>query len=81
MISFVHGPTNWNEKDNFWYELESIGDSFAGPWLCLEDFNALLSPIDKKGGSRVSDLSSLGFHSFLLNSGLMDVGYIGNPFA
>lgn len=80
MITFVHGPTNWNEKDYFWYDLESIGNSFAGPWFCLRDFNALVSQADKYGGRPVSASSSCGFQAFMLNSGLMDVGFVGNSF-
>ncbi|KAB1200855.1 Beta-glucosidase BoGH3B [Morella rubra] len=67
-LSLAFCSTNWNEKDYFWYDLESIGNSFAGPWFCLRDFNALVSQADKYGGRPVSASSSCGFQAFMLNS-------------
>lgn len=77
MLSFVYGPNDCNEKFSFWYNLEEVGNSFAGAWLCPGDFNALLNPSDKKGGRPFSGSSPNGFLSFMLNTGLVDVG---NPF-
>lgn len=57
-----------------------MGTSFGGPWACMGDFNALLYQADKQGGNLVASSSSGGFRSFLLNIGMVDVGFVGNPF-
>lgn len=46
------------------------------------DFNAILSQSNKQGRRPVGSSSSSGngFHNFILNSGMVDIGFSGNPF-
>lgn len=57
-----------------------MGESFDGPWACMGNFNAVLFQADKQGGHPVASSSSRGFHNFLLNTGMVDVGFLGNPY-
>lgn len=45
LLTFVYGPTLWNEKAVFWYDLECCRNVFAGPWLCFGDFNSIFHQI------------------------------------
>lgn len=47
LLSFVYGPTRWNEKSLFWYELPLSGANHGGPWLCLGYFNTIINQSDK----------------------------------
>lgn len=80
MLTFVYGLTDCNEKYTLWSYLEHIGNCFSVPWLLMDDFDSLLSQADKIGGRPVASASSGDFFNFMLNIGLMDIGYAGNPF-
>lgn len=81
LLSFVYSPTIWNEKPHFWYELECSGSIFDGLWLCLGDFNAVVSQQDKMGGRTVRNSSlSRSMSRFLWQTGVIDLGFSGNPF-
>lgn len=81
LITFVHGPTAWNDKEKFCYDLEYYGNVFRGPWLCLGNFNAIMNQYEKWGGRPVGS-SSIGnaLNQFLWNSGMLDLGFSGNPY-
>lgn len=81
LISFVHSPTLWNEKEKFWYDLEHSGNSFHGPWLCLGDFNVVIQQSEKWGGRPVSSCSTMnGMRHFLWQTGMLDLGFSSSPF-
>lgn len=46
----------------------------------MDNFNAILSSSKKLGGRPVASSLSSGFHNFLLNSGMVDIGFYGNLF-
>lgn len=39
----VYGPTQGNQKPEFWQSLHRAASFFAGPWLCVGDFNCILA--------------------------------------
>lgn len=81
LLSFVYGLTLRNEKAAFWYDLSCRGNDFAGPWLCLGDFNAIMHQNDKWGGRPVGSSSISGLmNRFLWQIGMIDLGFSGNPF-
>lgn len=80
MLSCIHGPSSWANKPGFWHNLQVIGNSFAGPWMLMGDFNAILSQQDKRGGRPFASSSTDPFFSFVHSFGLVDLGYEGNPF-
>ncbi|KAK3033681.1 hypothetical protein RJ639_034560 [Escallonia herrerae] len=51
-----------------------------GPWLGIGDFNEILAISDKRGGRPYASPSHGGFPSVMLEKGLVDLGFSGNPF-
>lgn len=47
MFTEVYAPTEWHKKELFWRHLAANSDSFNGLWLCVGDFNSILSIEDK----------------------------------
>ena len=39
-----------NRRELFWEELGSIKGLWEGPWCLGEDFNVVLSPMEREGG-------------------------------
>lgn len=50
------------------------------PFVCLGDFNDLISPADKRGGRSVRASFSLGLAHFVEVNGLVDLGFSGPHF-
>lgn len=49
-------------------------DDFVGPWLCVGDFNLIISPEDKQGGCDFASSSIGDLRSFMNQKGLIDLG-------
>jgi hypothetical protein len=67
-------------KSCFWDSLLNEGKDYYGPWLCIGDFNMILSQSEKYGGRPFTCPSNDHFHSFLDSFGMVDLGFFGNPF-
>jgi hypothetical protein len=58
----------------------AAGENFACPWLCIGDFNHVLDQSEKLGGLPVASSSYCPFKHFIDHHGLVDLGFVGNPF-
>ncbi|CAL1398314.1 unnamed protein product [Linum trigynum] len=50
------------------------------PWVCMGDFNQILSGEEKRGGNPIDETNALEFREALEFCGLLDCGYEGYPF-
>ncbi|KAF7153351.1 hypothetical protein RHSIM_Rhsim01G0274800 [Rhododendron simsii] len=78
--SFIYGSPNREGRDQAWEELTHIGRFESLPWLCIGDFNEVLSTSDKMGGSILSPRRLSSFHEMLTTCGLVDLGFKGPRF-
>jgi hypothetical protein len=76
----VWSPLNKREREVFWDSFADFGGSFEAPWLCIGDFNSILSQSEKQGGRPVASTSHCPFKNFIENFGMVDLGFAGNPF-
>ncbi|KAF9688547.1 hypothetical protein SADUNF_Sadunf02G0208300 [Salix dunnii] len=79
-ISFVYAKNLRSERKILWDELCEIASILDGPWVVGGDFNAVLNVKESKGGDNPNQGSMEDFGSYLLDFGLLDVGYEGNDF-
>lgn len=79
-LSFVYAPPIPTARQQFWECLDTVGNAYDGPWLLARDFNAILNNSEKKGGRPYASSSSGGFHGFVDDNALLDLGYVGSPF-
>ena len=49
-ITFIYGPTDEGLRSLCWQEVRRIGRNIDESWLCLRDFNDILSQSEKSGG-------------------------------
>ncbi|KAA3479952.1 reverse transcriptase [Gossypium australe] len=52
-ISFVYGSPDRSKQKLLWEGLHAVAPNISSPWLIMGDFNAILSPADKKSPSTV----------------------------
>ncbi|KAF4376442.1 hypothetical protein G4B88_000130 [Cannabis sativa] len=77
---FVYGPPVRGDRVDFWESLSLQVSSMSEPWVLLGDLNSLLNQSEKFGGSLVSPGESHSLSDFLMLSGGVDIGCIGNFF-
>jgi hypothetical protein len=65
---------------NFWDWFTSVGTKFDAPWLCIGDFNYVLSQSEKLGRRLVNNSSTRNFRSFVDQLGMINLGFAGSPF-
>ncbi|KAK4406640.1 hypothetical protein Sango_0670500 [Sesamum angolense] len=52
----------------------------ASPWILGGDFNTVLSPNERSGGSTPSRIAMSDFHDAIADSALVDAGYVRSPY-
>lgn len=60
--------------------MDTFGASYTDPWLCIGDFNAIISPDDTFGGRPFDSYSSNPFTDFIDGYGMIDLGFCGDPY-
>jgi hypothetical protein len=79
-LSYIYGPPEKQYKSMFWESLLDEGLGYSGPWMCLGDFNVIMSQTEKFGGRPYACSSNDAFHCFMDSLGMIDLGFSGNPF-
>ncbi|XP_020272560.1 uncharacterized protein LOC109847740 [Asparagus officinalis] len=75
----VYAPTDRDDGDVCWWELNRVRDIFSGPWVLCGDFNTTLSSderSDRNGSLR--DINS--FRDFISSASLIDLPLSGRSF-
>ncbi|KAA3458339.1 reverse transcriptase [Gossypium australe] len=72
----VYGSPDRTRRKLLWENLTNALPQASLPWLILGDFNAILSPQDKKSDRSIGKRCKL-FGTFVDNCNLQDLGYIG----
>ncbi|KAK8686527.1 hypothetical protein V6N13_125551 [Hibiscus sabdariffa] len=78
LATFIYGSPNYRLRGSPWSHLKSLASTIHEPWVILGDFNATLSPHDRKGCS--SSTPDSDFQQMVFNCGLHDLGFLGPEF-
>ena len=81
ILTCIYGPPDTLNKLAFWDSLTIMGEDFASPWLCIGDFNFVIDQSEKLGDRLVASSSHCSFRNFIDQLGLVDLGFVGNPFS
>ena len=79
LIGFYRQP-DMSRREETWTLLESLKHSNNLPWLCLGDYNEIISQTKKSGGRLRPTRQMDRFHEVIHHCGFMDLGYTGSPF-
>lgn len=80
LCSFVHGPPYWRLKVDFQEEPSGLGGSVGCPWVCVGDFNDIVSHNEKQGGRFSMGSFSTSLLHFMDNMGFVDLRFLGRTF-
>ncbi|KAH7855081.1 hypothetical protein Vadar_021032 [Vaccinium darrowii] len=78
--SFIYGCPSHVGKDIVWNEIREIARFERLPWLCIGDFNEILSIEDKKSGNPPCPRRLASFHTMLNECDLVDLEFKGPKF-
>ena len=76
-ITSFYGHLETHRRYESWRLLSFLHSQFQLSWLCLGDFNEILSMHEKTGGSVYSQQQMDGFRNVVNFCGFSDLGYCG----
>lgn len=79
-ITCVYAKCNRLERKDLWEHLTVLSSSMTDPWFVGGDLNAILDAREKKGGRPTEVRNLFDFQNCILQTGLIDAGFSGNPF-
>ena len=79
-LTGFYGHPETHERYESWHLLAFLNNQLHLPWLCLGDFNKILSNSEKQGGAIRSQQQMDGFRKVVNYCAFKDLGYCGSDF-
>ena len=79
-LTGIYGHSEEERKAETWRLMRHLHARGTLPWVCLGDFNEILSPNEKNRGIPRQVTPMLAFRHILLHCGLVDLGFKGYYF-
>ena len=76
-LTGFYGHPDTSKREETWALLESLGRSNTLPWLCLGDYNEILSQAEKAGGRLRPARQMDRFRMAISHCSFLDLGYRG----
>ncbi|KAL0383243.1 UNVERIFIED_CONTAM: hypothetical protein Scaly_0611600, partial [Sesamum calycinum] len=75
----VYAKCDTIERRALWDAIRTVSVG-ASPWIVGGEFNTVLSSDERLGGSAPSGIAMSDFHDAIVDSALVDAGYVGSPY-
>ena len=79
-LTGFYGNPEAHKRVESWAALTRLGQRFDKPWVCIGDFNEVLSVNEKEGGAERASQQIANFRQCLDNNRLRDLGFTGSWF-
>ena len=79
-LTGFYGHPNMHQRYESWHLLAFLNNQLHLPWLCLGDFNEILSNFEKFGGAIRTQQPMDGFRKVIDYCAFQDLGYCGFEF-
>ncbi|XP_028783276.1 uncharacterized protein LOC114739382 [Neltuma alba] len=79
-VTYVYGAPRDEDKEKVWEDLRRIAGGVTGSWLCVGDFNDMVSCFEKFGSRPIDLRRTLNFQRMLSDCGLIDLNFNGAPY-
>ncbi|CAL1381560.1 unnamed protein product [Linum trigynum] len=80
LLTAVYANPALIQRRELWTAIRRIAEEVTEPWLLAGDFNSILQPVDKLGGTPFDAARARDFQDCVLDAGLLDMGFSGPPF-
>lgn len=75
-----YGQQKENCRHETWNMLWHLHSQYSMPWVCIGDYNEILSSEERQGRLPKAHALMQAFRSALLHCNFIDLGYVGNNF-
>ncbi|KAI9073386.1 hypothetical protein K1719_044665 [Acacia pycnantha] len=79
LFSAVYASPCEQKRHSLWNTFQELESNVSEPWLIAGDFNEIKTPLEQKGGGRVSEARCRKFNDWIQGCGLIDIDAKG-PF-
>lgn len=79
-ITWIYGSTKWEERLQLWERLRRLAYHRRGSWMVTGDFNEIAHGGEKEEGRPKQQRMMDAFNIMLQDTGLVDMGFKGQPF-
>ncbi|KAI9112471.1 hypothetical protein K1719_016394 [Acacia pycnantha] len=73
LFTAVYASPNEQKRRELWEILQGMATDIEEPWMCVGDYNEIRSPLEQKGGGRVSESRCDRFNEWIQRCNLIDV--------
>ncbi|XP_060200341.1 uncharacterized protein LOC132628591 [Lycium barbarum] len=80
LLTVVYAKCDEQLRETLWDELRLIANNSNSPWMVVGDFNCILAPEEKKGGTIHRMSKSMPLLNCMMDCSLEDAGYIGSTY-
>ncbi|KAI9124952.1 hypothetical protein K1719_003568 [Acacia pycnantha] len=79
IFTAVYASPNEQRRNRIWETLQIIASEVVEPWMLVGDFNEIRTPLEQRGGGRVSEVRCRKFNDWIKACNLVDMDASG-PF-
>ena len=79
-LTGFYGNLDTNLRRESWNLLRMLNSQYQIPWMCMKDYNEILSTTEKCEGPERSQNQMEGFRNVSNECGFQDMGYVGPKF-
>jgi len=72
-ITCIHAPSIYRNRQLLWDEIREISYSNTLPWVCADDFNEIIYPLEKVGKRKADPYRLFSFRAVLHDCSLMEL--------
>lgn len=76
----IYGLHTVDARKSLWVDLLSWGHSQQRPWLCMGDFNTILSDDGRSNGNPIQEWEVRDFKEFMMKAGMTEMRTVGRNF-
>lgn len=80
LLTFVYGSPSHQLRKKLWEDLRAQKLKVTGPWICLGDFNSVISEDEVNNSRSFSQQRCNDFINWIYEEGFMDLGFTGQTF-
>ena len=79
MVGF-YGLSYFSKNKKAWENLMALLESYPGPWMCMGDFNYVISEDEVSGGRKSCSSTTNYLKELMFEFGAIDLGFLGSKF-